>query len=107
MKTLFLLVLLMSGIVSAQAQSQPVAKSTASPSPTPAEKRGPTENPPVTGSIKGRVVSDDGRPVVNATLMAQAVNGPPTIKPAQVDSEGKFSFDDLPSAAYIIFAVAP
>jgi hypothetical protein len=24
-----------------------------------------------------------------------------------VDSEGKFSFDDLPSAAYIIFAVAP
>jgi hypothetical protein len=82
------LVLIMSGIVCAQAQSQPAARSTASPSPTPAEKRGPNENPPVTGSIKGRVVSDDGRPVVNATLMAQAVNGPPTIKPAQVDSEG-------------------
>ena len=85
----------------------PAAKSTASPSPTPAEKRSPNENLPATGSIKGRVVADDGRPVVNATLMAQAVNGPPSVRPAQVDSEGKFSFDDLPSAAYIVFAVAP
>lgn len=101
------LVLAMSGVVSALAQSQPAAKSTASPSPTPAEKRGPDENPPVTGSIKGRVVADDGQPVVNATLMVQAVNGSPFVRPAQVDSEGKFSFDDLPSAAYIVFAVAP
>jgi len=101
------LLLTMGGVVSALAQSQPAAKSTASPSPTPAEKRGPGENPPATGSIKGRVVADDGRPVVNATLMAQAINGPPSVRPAQVDSEGKFSFNDLPSAAYIIFAVAP
>ena len=101
------LVLAMSGGVSALAQSQPAAKSTASPSPTPAEKRGPNENPPATGSIKGRVVSDDGRPVVNATLMAQAINGASAVRPAQVDSEGKFSFDDLPSAAYVVFAVAP
>ena len=99
------LVLTMSGVVSAQ--SEPAAQSTASPPPTPAEKRGPNENPPAPGSIKGRVVADDGRPVVNATLMAQAINGPPSVRPAQVDSEGKFSFDDLPSAAYIIFAVAP
>src|SRR5687768_42730 len=101
------LVLTMSAVVSVLAQSPPAAKSTASPSPTPAEKRNPNENPPATGSIKGRVVADDGRPVVNATLMAQAVNGPPSVRPAQVDSEGKFSFDDLPSAAYIVFAVAP
>jgi hypothetical protein len=101
------LVLMMSGPVSALAQSQPAAKSTASPSPTPAEKRGPDENPPATGSIKGRVVADDGQPVVNATLMAQAVNGPPSVRPAQVDSEGKFSFDDLPPAGYIVFAIAP
>jgi len=101
------LVLAMSGVVSALAQSRPAAKSTASPSPTPAEKRGPDENPPATGSIKGRVVADDGRPVVNATLMAQAINGPSFVRPAQVDSEGKFSFDDLPSAAYIVFAGAP
>lgn len=101
------LVLIMSGIVSALAQSPPAAKSTASPTPTPAEKRGPNENPPANGSIKGRVVSDDGRPVVNASLIARAINGPPSIKQAQVDSEGKFSFDDLPSAAYIVFPVAP
>jgi len=101
------LVLTMSGVVSVLAQSQPAARSTASPSPTPVEKRSPNETPPATGSIKGRVVADDGQPVVNATLMAQAVNGQPSIRPAKVDSEGKFSFDDLPPAGYIVFAVAP
>ena len=108
----FLLVLpivLTMTVISALAQSQPVTTSTASPSPTPtpAEKRGPTEIPPATGSIKGRVVGDDGRPVVNATLMAQSINGPTSVRPAQVDSEGRFSFDDLPSAVYIVFATAP
>ncbi|HEY0729173.1 MAG TPA: carboxypeptidase-like regulatory domain-containing protein, partial [Pyrinomonadaceae bacterium] len=105
MKTLLALVLILSGVVSALAQSQPAAKSTASPSPTTIEKA--TENPPATGSIKGRVVADDGRPVVNAVLMAQAINGQPSARPAQVDSEGKFSFDELPSAAYVVFAMAP
>jgi hypothetical protein len=102
-----LLVWAMNSVVSVQAQSQPAAKSTASPSPTTAEKRAPTENPPATGSIKGRVVADDGRPVANVTLMAQAVNGPPSARSAQVDAEGKFSFEELPSAAYVVFAVAP
>ena len=101
------LVLIMSDVVSVPAQSQPAARSTASPSPTPADKRDPKESPPATGSIKGRIVADDGRPVVNATLMAQAVNGPPSVRSGQVDSEGKFSFDDLPPASYIVFAVAP
>ena len=108
MKTLFrVLSLVFTMSVTALAQSQPAAQSTAAPSPTPAEKRGPNEAPPATGSIKGRVVADDGRPVVNASLMAQAINGPPTIRPAQVDSEGKFSFDELPSAVYVVFAIAP
>jgi Carboxypeptidase regulatory-like domain len=101
------LVLTMSGVCSVLAQSQPAARSTASPSPTPVEKRSPNEDPPANGSIKGRVVADDGQPVVNATLMAQAVNGQPSMRPAKVDSEGKFSFDDLPPASYIVFAVAP
>lgn len=107
MKLLFVLVLIVSGVVSALAQSQPAAKSIASPSPTTAEKAAPAENPPATGSIKGSVVADDGRPVTNAMLMAQAVNGTPSARPAQVDSEGKFSFDELPSAAYVVFAIAP
>lgn len=101
------LVLTMSGVCSVLAQSQPAARSTASPSPTPVEKRSANEDPPATGSIKGRVVTDDGQPVVNATLMAQAVNSQPSMRPAKVDSEGKFSFDDLPPASYIVFAVAP
>lgn len=101
------LVLITSGVVSALAQSQPAAKSTASPPPAPVEKRNRNENPPATGSIKGRVVADDGQPVVNATLMAQSVNGPPSIRPAQVDSEGKFSLNDLPPASYVVFAAAP
>lgn len=99
------LVLTTSGVISALAQSQTPAHSTASPPPV--EKRAPDENPLATGSIKGRVVADDGRPVVNAMLMAQSVNGPTSVRPAQVDSEGKFSFDELPAAAYIIFADAP
>lgn len=107
MKTVFTLVLIMSGVVTALAQSQPPAKSTASPSPTTAERRAPAENPPATGSIKGRVVADDGRPLVNAMLMAQAINGRPSARPAQVDAEGNFSFDELPSAAYVVFAMAP
>ena len=93
--------------VSALAQSQPTARSTASPQAAPTVKRSPDEITAPTGSIKGRVVSDDGRPVVNATLMAQAVTGPTLVKPARVDSEGKFSFDDLPPAGYLIVAVAP
>jgi len=111
MKTLsqlvLLLVLTMSGVMSVLAQSQPAARSTASPSPTPVEKRSPNETAPATGSIKGRVVADDGQPVVNATLMAQAVNGQPSIRPGKVDSEGNFSFDDLPPAGYVVFAIAP
>src|SRR5687767_1375576 len=101
------LVLAMSGVVTGLAQSPPAVRSTASPSPTAGEKRGPNDNLPPSGSIKGRVVADDGQPVVNATLMAQAVTGPVAVRPAQVDSEGKFSFDDLPPAGYIIIAAAP
>ena len=104
---LLVLPLVLTMSVSALAQSQPAVRSTASPSPTAGEKRGPNDNPLPTGSIKGRVVADDGRPVVNATLMAQAVTGPVAVRPAQVDSEGKFSFDDLPPAGYIIIAAAP
>src|SRR5689334_13381164 len=71
------LVLTISGLVSALAQSQRTATPAPSPSPTPAEKLSP-EIPPATGSIKGRVVADDGRPIVNATLMLQAVNTAPS-----------------------------
>jgi carboxypeptidase family protein len=101
------LLLTMSCVVSALAQTQSTVTSTPLPQPTPAEKRGRNENSPATGSIKGRVVANDGQPLVNATLMAQAVSGPTSVKSAHVDSAGKFSFDDLLPASYIIIAVAP
>ncbi len=92
----------------ALAQIQPGPSPAASPRVTPVEKRVVNEDAsPPTGSIKGRVVSDDGRPVTNATLIAQAVTGPPSAKPGRTDSEGRFSFDDLPQAAYIVIAIAP
>jgi hypothetical protein len=92
------------------AQSQTEAKPAATPETKQGQKPGEgkdTTPTPTTGTIKGRVVSDDGRPVTNATILAQAVTGAPAGKPARVDAEGKFVFDDLPAAAYIIMATAP
>ena len=101
------LVLIMISAVSALAQTPPTVRPTASPTPTAGDKPAANQIPPATGSIKGRVVADDGRPLVNATLMAQAITGGVAIRPAHVDSEGKFSFDELPPAGYIIMAAAP
>lgn len=92
--------------VSALAQSQPRPSPLASPKPT-LEKRSAENSTLPTGTIKGRVVSDDGRPVSNATLILQAVTGPTAVKPGRTDSEGRFSFDDLSPAAYIVVAIAP
>jgi hypothetical protein len=39
--------------------------------------------------------------------MARAVTGVTVTKPARVDEQGKFAFDDLPTAAYILIATAP
>jgi hypothetical protein len=113
----FLLVLLLlamfampGNVVPALAQSQTTAKPAASPETAPVQKPGVNESTlvsPATGTIKGRVVSDDGRPVTNATLIAQAVTGAPAAKPGRVDSEGRFVFDDLPPAAYVVIAIAP
>ena len=98
------------GTVNSLAQSQTEARPAATPATAQGQKSGAGENPtpkPVTGTIKGRVVSDDGRPVTNATIMAQAVTGAPAAKPSRVDAEGKFVFEDLPSAAYVVVATAP
>jgi hypothetical protein len=98
------------GTVNSLAQSQTEARPAATPATTQGQKSGAGESPtptPVTGTIKGRVVSDDGRPVTNATIMAQAVTGAPAAKPTRVDAEGKFVFEDLPSAAYVVVATAP
>lgn len=97
-------------VVNCLAQSQPVATPAATRGTTPGQGPGASQIPaatPTTGTIKGRVVSDDGRPLSNAAVVAQAVTGAPAAKPMRSDSEGKFVFEDLPAAAYVVFAAAP
>src|SRR5687768_8912329 len=76
------LVLIMISAGSALAQTPPAVRPSASPTPTAGNNPAANQNPPATGSIKGRVVADDGRPLVNATLMAQAITGGVAIRPA-------------------------
>ena len=108
--TVFALVILATSNVIAIAQAQTPAKPAATPAatqaPTPGQK---TESsaPLPTGTIKGRLVSDDGQPLPNANVMAQSLTTTPAAKPTRVDSEGRFAFDDLPAASYIIIATAP
>jgi hypothetical protein len=61
----------------------------------------------VTGSIKGRLVADDGQPLTNATVMVQSLTQTPVPRPARVDSEGRFVLEELAPAAYLVVASAP
>jgi hypothetical protein len=61
----------------------------------------------MTGTIKGRLVAADGQPLMNANVLAQSLTTPPSMKPTRVDSDGRFVFDELPPAPYIIYATAP
>jgi hypothetical protein len=100
---LVLLVVLLVGcnglLTKAQSEATPKTAATpvanASPSPT------------ITGTIKGRLVADDGQPLTNANVMVQSLTAAPAVKPARVDAEGRFTFDDLPPAAYLVIATAP
>lgn len=91
-------------------QSQETAKPTATPETKRRPKLGVGESAQpasTTGTIEGRVVSDDGRPVTNASVMAQAGGFRVIPRMSRVDTEGRFVFDDLPAAAYVIIATAP
>jgi Carboxypeptidase regulatory-like domain len=95
-------------VVTALAQSQPTAPQPAStPATTPGQKPEVKKETTtaVTGTIKGRVVSDDGRPLTNASVTATTNAG--STRAAGVDSEGRFVFDELPAAVYVILATAP
>lgn len=94
------------GVVALVAQSQTPATPTGTATTTPGQK--PEKAPPsTTGTIKGRLGADDGQPLTNANVMVQSLTTTPTVKPAPVDSDGRFAFDELPAAAYLIIATAP
>ena len=108
--TVFAFVLFAGGeTVTTMAQTQTPEKPAATPAATPTTAgQKPESTPtPTTGTIKGRLVAGDGQPLTNANVMAQALTSTPTAKPTRVDSEGRFVFDDLPAAAYIIVGTAP
>ena len=93
-------------VVGTMAQSQTPATPTGTATTTPGQK--PESTPtPTTGTIKGRLVADDGQPLINANVMAQSLTTTPTAKPTRVDSDGRFVFDELSPAAYLIYATAP
>lgn len=93
-------------VVATRAQSQTPAKPAANPTTISGQKPQATPTPP-TGTIKGRLVADDGQPLTNANVMVQSLTPTPTAKPTLVDAEGRFVFDDLPAASYILIGTAP
>lgn len=73
----------------------------------PSQEKPKTADVSPTGTLKGRVRADDGRVLSNAMVVARAFNGSMGLKSAQADAEGRFSFDDMPAAVYLVFATAP
>lgn len=59
------------------------------------------------GKIKGRVVGDGGRPLLNASVVARAVGGARSLLMGVTDAEGNFELTDLPPAVYLVSAFAP
>ena len=92
-----------------------MAQSETSPKPAPAGVTPPrqkpatkeTTAPPITGTIKGRLTSSDGQPLMNANVMVQSLTGTPAAKPTRPDVEGRFVFENLTPGAYIVMATAP
>jgi hypothetical protein len=104
------LVFAANSIVPAIAQSQPPAPQPASTPLTAASQRPEVKKATpgaATGTIKGRVVSDDGRPLTNASLIAQVNSNMGASKVTRSDAQGRFAFDELSPAVYTIFATAP
>lgn len=96
-------------LVSVRVQAQETSKPEATPSPKPDQKNVRRNIPASTiptGTIKGRVVSEDGHPITNATIMAAGF-GMMSQKGWRVDADGKFVLNDLPAAPYVIMAIAP
>lgn len=104
-----LLIAIYGNVVPAAGQAQPVPPPAptpeASPSQKPKEKKAAT--PAVMGTIRGRVLSDDGRPLTNANVVAQSITNKGLPRASPVDSEGNFVFDDMAAAVYVILATAP
>ena len=93
----------------AMAQSETPAKPAAAgatPSPQKSATKETTATP-ITGTIRGRLTSTDGQPLINANVLVQSLTGVPVAKPTRPDAEGRFVFENLVPGAYIVMATAP
>ncbi len=106
--------LLLSVAPSPSTAQQPSAQPTPQASAT-ASKQAPENQPPSTeksatartGSITGRILGDDGRPITNATVMAfKFGSGTPPVG-GTTDADGRFEVKDLSPGAYRVEAIAP
>jgi hypothetical protein len=101
-------VMVIGNVLVARAQSETLPKPAATPTATPGETADAKKGPgPIIGTIKGRIVSTDGQPLTNATVMAQSLTGSFVVKPTRPDAEGRFAVDDLVPGAYILIGTAP
>jgi hypothetical protein len=93
-------------VTSAQTETTPKPETTpiAKPSATADPKKGTGL---ISGTIKGRIISSDGQPLVNATVMVQSLTGSFAVKPTRPDAEGRFAFDELMPGAYVLIGAAP
>ena len=73
--------ILIGNVLVTRAQSETLPKPAATPTTTPGATADTKKGPPISGTIKGRIVSTDGQPLVNATVMAQLLTGSFVVKP--------------------------
>jgi hypothetical protein len=95
-------------LTQASAQTPPKPSPTPAATPVKSQSEKPSAPLPVrTGTLKGRVIADDGRVLSNTMVMARAFSGTAAVKTSRVDAEGRFAFDELPAAVYLVNAAAP
>jgi len=92
-----------------------LAQQPAAPANSDSTKEQKEQKEPKAGSIKGRVVGDDGQPMANIPVIAAPVGRAaarrqgPAGQGAQTDTDddGNFEFEGLTPASYVISASAP
>src|SRR5262245_26157797 len=98
--------------VSAAPLTLAMAQQPAAPANSDAKREQQEQKP---GSIKGRVVGDDGQPMANVPVVATPIGRSAARRPGQAgqgaqtntDDDGAFEFEGLAPASYVISASAP
>lgn len=110
----FVSLLLLIAAPSANAQqqpgSQPEPRVRATAIQTPPEKKQPSMSKDAearTGSITGRVLGDDGRPIPNAAIVILPLTATSVPTGEMTDADGKFQLKEVRPGAYRLEAISP